>query len=354
MLLDKPAWWLTTIPFFLVLFGGLYSDDTAYWLSRMRIKAPFILLPMAFFLLPKINRQTYERIHLLFILAIALSSLPIVWSMVTDFSEVVNAISHGRPVNTPVSHIRYSLFVALAIAGAFIISTAPDQRSWKRKWLRILGLYLIVFIHFLAVRSGIVAIYLVGFFFIFRQLLKSSRRLPALALFLVLIAMPFLAYQIVPSFKEKLNYTVRDALQYQKMEWNAYSDAERVLSLRAGLAIASEQPFFGTGTGDLRREMQQYFYRHYDKDTFIMPHNQFISMLAGSGLVGLILFIIALGWPVYVAHQVMPDNHYFTALNLIILISLMVENTFETSVGVAFYLFFLLLGLNHMKNGNQL
>src|SRR5947207_1572914 len=34
--------------FFLYLISGLYSADHAYWLERLRIKLPFLLLPFAF------------------------------------------------------------------------------------------------------------------------------------------------------------------------------------------------------------------------------------------------------------------------------------------------------------------
>ncbi|MCB0664478.1 MAG: O-antigen ligase family protein [Saprospiraceae bacterium] len=348
-LLSKPEWWLLSVPFFLVLFGGLYSDDSSYWLTRMRIKIPFLLLPMAFYLLPGINKKTYEQIHLIFILIITLSSLPVVWGMINDYSSIVDALGHGRPVATPVSHIRYSLFVALAISSSFIISENKHLKTRYQNWLRINGFYLIFFIHFLAVRSGIVALYLVALYFIFRQLYEGRRKRSAIILGTVLLTIPFLAYQLIPSFKERINYMVEDASQYQKMEWNAYSDAERILSLRAGLDISKRYPVFGAGTGDLRGEMQTYFYDHYDKDTFIMPHNQFISILAGSGLVGLLLFVLALVFPVCHCYRTWPGNHLFIAMSIIIFISLMVENTFETSIGVAFYLFFTLIGLNHTK-----
>jgi hypothetical protein len=93
--------------------------------------------------------------------------------------------------------------------------------------------------------------------------------------------------------------------------------------------------------------MKKYFYEHFDKDTYIMPHNQFVSVLAANGLVGIFLFSIAFFLPVILGQAY--QNPFFLALHIIVFVSLMVENTFETSVGVAFYLFFTLLGLNYMK-----
>lgn len=349
--LNRPEWWLLSIPFFIVLFGGLYSDESVYWLTRIRIKVPFLFLPLVFYLIPKIEKVNYGRIHLLFLMFVTLSTLPIAWHMMNQYDVVLDALRHGRPVTTPVSHIRYSLFIAFAICISFIISNEDFITPRQKKWLRYVGAYLIIFLHFLAVRSGIVALYLVALYFIFRYMLHTGKLLHALILSLALFAIPLSAYRFVPSFKQRINYMVEDADKYQKMQWNDYSDAERILSLRAGLAIAKKNPFFGTGTGDLPEEMQEYFYNNYMKDTFIMPHNQFVSIAAGSGFIGLILFLAALIWPVYYCYKVAPENHLFISLNIIILISLFVENTLETSIGVAFYLFFILIGLNEMNNG---
>ena len=69
--LSRPEWWMLTIPFFIVLYGGLYSDDTNYWLSRLRIKVPFLLFPMAYYLIPAVSRRIYQQIHVIFIIIIA-------------------------------------------------------------------------------------------------------------------------------------------------------------------------------------------------------------------------------------------------------------------------------------------
>ncbi|MBK8502908.1 MAG: O-antigen ligase family protein [Saprospiraceae bacterium] len=344
--LSKPEWWVVTIPFFIVLYGGLYSNDTDYWLSRLRIKIPFLLFPVAYYLIPAVSRKIYQQIHLIFIIIVSISSLHIVWSIISQYHSVVEALSHGRPVDTPISHIRYSLMVALAICSTFHL--IQDKATGKgAPLLKVLGVYLIIFLHILAVRSGLVALYIVGLYQTFRYLYRSGKPLPALVIIASIVLMPVLSYRLIPSFKERISYMVEDVAQYQEMQWNSYSDAERILSIRAGLDIASDHIWLGTGTGDLRNEMKHYFYEHFDKDTFIMPHNQFVSVLASSGIIGLFLHLIALAWPVIKNRAY--RNEYFASVSMIIFVSLMVENTLETSIGVAFYLYFTLLSLNYLK-----
>lgn len=347
-LLSEPGWWVISISFFMVVFGGLYSDDTTYWLTRLRIKAPFLLLPMAFFMIPKINKITYLKVHLALVVIMLLTTFPIIWHLASNYTEVVGALKHGRPIDTPISHIRYSLLIALAIAGSFLLST-QGQEIWgvKKKWFIILMLYFIVFLHFLAVRSGLAAFYVLAVIYGITRMLTTQRIWSSTLILALLLLSPVIAFQTIPSFKERVLYMVEDASKYRDQQWNDYSDAERILSIRAGLDIASKHLFFGTGSADLKVEMKKYFYTHFDKDSYIMPHNQFVSVLAAHGLTGLLLFSIAFFLPVVRGEAY--RNPFFLALHIIVFVSLMVENTFETSVGVAFYLFFTLLGLNYMK-----
>jgi len=349
--LRKPQWWIISLSFFIVLLGGLYSDDTPYWLSRLRIKLPFLLMPVFFFMIPSISNRTYLHVHLAFLLVVTLSTLPLAFQMVTNYTEILEGLRHGRPIATPVSHIRYSLMIAMSIVSIFFLLRDRMYDPLPKFAMIILGLYLILFLHFLAVRSGIFSLYIVAIIFGFQNLLARRKTRSSLVLLLAIITVPVLSYQFIPSFQKRIAYMIEDATQYSQKDWNAYSDAERILSIKAGLDIAKENILVGTGSADLQNEMKQYFMQHYDKDTFIMPHNQFVSIMASAGILGLLLFLTSLILPL--VYNDAYKNSYFLAINLIIFLSLMVENTFETSLGVALYCYFVFTGLNQMKGGHE-
>ena len=70
-----------------------------------------------------------------------------------------------------------------------------------------------------------------------------------------------------------------------------------------------------------------------------LPHNQFIYILAGTGAIGLLLSLLAFIWPIVTGGW----RHFylFATFQIIILMSFLVEYTIETSIGVAYYLFYL-------------
>ena len=78
-----------------------------------------------------------------------------------------------------------------------------------------------------------------------------------------------------------------------------------------------------------------------------MPHKQFISVCAGMGMIGLAIFILAFFFPLFYK-KIKPDALFIT-LHLIIFASFFTENTIENSVGVGFYVFFLLLGIHFLS-----
>ncbi len=343
--LDRPSWWATTLIFFIVLYGGLYSDNTEYWFSRLRLKAPFLIFPFGFYLLPSLSKSLYHKVHSLLVVVMVASSLPILIDMMSDYTQVLTGLSQGKAIDTPGSHIRYSLLLSLAFFSAVFLW--QKRFTWMTKYDRTLLLiaagYLFVFVHLLAVRSGIAVLYLTVVVLVFRSLIIGSHQKAALLAAILIVITPLAAYYGVPSFRQRIDYMVEDVTKYQTEEWNAYSDAERVLSIKAGLSIASAHPWLGVGPGDLRDCVQEYYLQHFGKDTSLLPHNQFISIAAGSGCIGAGCFILAFFIPI------LTDRHYEGTMVLVVysitFFSMWVENTFETSVGVAYFAFFAYLGI---------
>jgi len=117
------------------------------------------------------------------------------------------------------------------------------------------------------------------------------------------------------------------------------------------MEICKKNLWVGTGAGDLKTEVHKiYDERFPDIKSKKMPHNQFLSVSAGSGIIGLAIFILAFFFPLFYK-KIKPDA-LFLSLHLIIFASFITENTIENSVGVAFYVFFLLLGIHFLKDKN--
>ena len=336
------SWSLLLIPFLLVFLSGSYSDDTTYWLERCRIKLPFLSLPFFFYWLPKISKKERILIFTLFIVVLVLSTLLVIGNYLLHFGELTSNLKQGIPIPTPIHHIRYSLLIGIACLFAFLIYIRNDSPNiLPRNLFLYIAIYLFLLIHVFAVRNGIVCLYAAISILWFYNvvILKQPRFRVAIGILLF----PIIAYLLVPSLRSRINFMINDLKQVGSEEFVNYSDAERIHSMGIGLELFSQHPIFGTGAGDLKMEMATIHAERYNRSSFLMPHNQFISTFAGTGIIGGLLFILSMVVPYKWKSRY--KDPYFSMSYWVLLISFLFENTIETSVGVAIFLFFILVNL---------
>ncbi|GJM34176.1 MAG: hypothetical protein DHS20C18_31770 [Saprospiraceae bacterium] len=340
-----------TLSFFLVLLSGFLTEDYGYWMERLRLKIPFLVLPIIFCGLPVLSRREYFGLLYFLVFALVVTCLGIGINYVLHFEHINLLMKQGQPMPTPRNHIRFSLVLALGIVAGLYIWRSGYYLKYKWEQQVLIGSvgFLFFFIHLLSVRSGLATLYMAILVLIIRYVYLTGRYGVALLTTALLVTIPIMAYFTIPSFQSKVAY-MRHEIWVQKNDQpdGEYSDAGRLASLKIGMEIGNESPLFGIGAGNLRQEVRNRYAVRYPKVSEPkMPHNQFVSVYAGMGITGLLLFVFAFFYPL--VYQKNYRDPLFLAFHVIVLCSFMAENTIENSIGVAFYLFFLLLGLNYLK-----
>ena len=104
----------------------------------------------------------------------------------------------------------------------------------------------------------------------------------------------------------------------------------------------------GVGIGDVRKETDAYFKRHYPgfSQLHLLPHNQFLFVFAGAGLFGFLYFLLMSVVPM--VYRDSASISFLVAFHIMILTSYMVEHTIETQIGTALYITFALLGIKYV------
>jgi O-antigen ligase len=345
---DK-AWLALTIPFFLVLFTAPYStEDPSYLLERLRVKLPFLVLPFVFVGWPPLSQKAYHHLFYVFLCLVSLTSLGVFVNYLLHFDEINALIGQGQSIPTPTNHIRFSLMVAFAVfVGLFLFREGHHVRFGSERW-GILGmaLFLLGFLHILSVRSGLAVFYLVGVVLLLRYVFLSKKIWMGGLMLIGLVSLPLLAYQMVPSLRQKVSYMLWDLKMHTAGTGEAYSDSERLRSLIAAKEIIEPHPLLGVGAGDLRYQVRAWYQQNHPDlahDSQKMPHNQYLSVWAGTGLLGLLLFLWGMLYPLQSKGRY--KDPLLLSFQLIMLFSFMVENTIENAVGIALYLLFVLLGM---------
>ena len=351
------AWWryppnrFIAIPFLLVLVSLLWSSDMDYSLERLRIKLPFLVLPWAFMGIPRLSRRGYHLVLYFLVALMTVACLYVGINYLLDYRAIHELMGRGKPMPTPSNHIRFSLVLSFAILSGLLLVVRRFflRFAWERWLIPGMTLFLFVFIHVLSVRSGLLVLYVTLLVWSLWYVMRTRRWGVALAAGLVLLLLPVAAYQLFPSFRMKANYARWDLLQYRQGKGANYSDSERLVSLEAGLNVGKRSPWIGVGAGDLKREIRAEYARSFPEiEHPKMPHNQLVSLFAGTGILGLLLFLAGFFYPLFYKKNF--KHPLFLALHVLIFLSFLMENTIENNFGVSFYLLFLLLGLNRVKS----
>jgi O-antigen ligase len=332
--------------FGIYLLSGFYSDDISYWVDRCRMKLPFIALPLGFAALQPLTKKRFQQWLAFYCIVITGTSVVVCINYLLHYEAFNERLSLGQPIPAPMNdHIRFSLEVAFAIIVGGYLST---QQFFVRRWQKIIEasalVFLFIFIHVLAVRTGIAGLYLTGIVLLFRWAFIRKQYFKALLATMVAAIVIYVSFLFIPSLQNRMNYFIYEFDLIRKGELHPeHSDAQRLLSMMYGWQIAKDNLLLGTGAGDIKNEMEALYNKNNGEGTVKskLPHNQFIYVFAATGLAGFLIFSGALFYPLFTKQRY--RDVLFLSFFCIIVFSFLAEHTLEIQIGTAFYLLFLLM-----------
>ncbi len=122
---------------------------------------------------------------------------------------------------------------------------------------------------------------------------------------------------------------------------SGHSVMQRLEFWRAAIGIIRDNWLTGVGTGDVNNAFQEQYEKMDSQLTSEFrwrAHNQFLAITAQFGIFGLAWFLFALIYPAARLRK-FPD-YFYLSFFIIILLSMLTEDTLETQVGVTQFAFF--------------
>lgn len=344
----SPFLWSMSLLFLLPLVSGLWSENISQWFEVLRIKLPLLLLPFSFAGIRDFRSSDWEKIAFAFILLAFSGICWSVWLYLQDLKSIHEGYLQAHTIDTPLGndHVRFSLFIAIAIlTTAFLL--IKFRRSFSKPFsiLLIFGLAVfVVYLHLLAVRTGLLCFYFGSLVCIIALLLKRKDKWKYVLALLGIVLLPFLFYFTLPTLKNRISYLKYDLGLVQKNIYlHGSNDGNRVISLKAGWELLNQKPFTGVGFGDVKDEADRY-YVMYDPQRsptdMILPSSEWIMYGAGVGLPGFILFTFCMLIPFFL--QRLRSNIAWSLLNSFMAISYLFDIGLEVQFGVFIHAFVLL------------
>lgn len=121
---------------------------------------------------------------------------------------------------------------------------------------------------------------------------------------------------------------------------NGYSAMMRIEFWKASVGIIKQNNLIGVGTGDMNSAFRNQYKKMnspLDEKWRLRSHNQFLSITVGLGIIGLCWFLIVLFYPIFKKKNI---DFLYISFFLILLISMLNEDTIESQAGLTFYAFF--------------
>jgi O-antigen ligase len=337
----KPIAFLGLIVIFvLIAFSGLYSADLDFWATRTRIALPFLALSLAFLNLRPYRHRDFIWLSALFIVLVISTSLASYLHFTYFQTNTDEILGSGGSIPVPIHHIRFGLFLCVAvILSAYFVAFAKVEVSPLFKRLFVFSFFIAFFlIHLLAVRSAIAGLYGSLFLMMLIWIIRSGKIKVGMTAMALMCIIPLAGYFIIPGFQQKVNYTLSQIPKIQSGELKNLSDGERLASIVAGLEATAEAPWFGHGYGDIQTITSQKYAASFPELNPKLPHNQWIFWSTGLGILGAFICTLAMFCP-FLFHSDKWEGLFAPFFSLV-LISCLVEATFETAHGVAFFVFF--------------
>jgi O-antigen ligase len=211
---------------------------------------------------------------------------------------------------------------------------------------------LIIYLHILAVRSGLLGFYLSILYFIFYFLLIKKQWKHALITFVAAVIICVIAIYSSPTIQTKIGYMRYDINEYLcGNNVQGKSDAARLMSQEMGWNVLKNNFWFGVGVGDVKDKVKKQYddlHPEIEYSQQFEPHNQFLFTAVGVGIVGTTFLIFAL---MLIFFQHKNYRKWIVSCVFIILLSSFIsETTLEIQIGTTLFLFLILLLHYQFKN----
>jgi O-antigen ligase len=307
---------LACFAFALIAAAGIFygGELASLWQSvNSKLYIPVVLVSCL--AMHSLSKAFFIKIITYLTLAACLQCL---YNYYTNFNNITQGYNYAAVMPTPFGkeHIVFSAWVAgvfwLRVYNLFSYKI-NEQVNWL--WQGIIVIFFVVFLHILAAKTGLIFFYLGLMIFLFQLFFKTKQIGFAKKLGIVVasLAIIVLCFTQIPSLKNRVNYV--------RYEWQSilnnkissgFSDGARVASLHAGWDIFKNNWLVGVGFNQVENQAQQYYARHYPQlkpSEQWMPLSQILLYATASGVIGLLLFLIALG---YLAWPLIKANTYFS------------------------------------------
>ena len=340
---------ILTALFLLGVIALAWSDDKSQGIKDLQRQLAIFLLPVIFSLL-EINFARYKKNILLFL---PVSCTLTILYLYTDAFRIIlfydmslhsilsiSFINHNfsEPVGIHATYL--SLYSALSLS--VLIQYIFEEKKSTRLCMGIMMLILLAGLVQLASKAVLISVLfyccVILPFFIKRRALRKriiilSLTVSSLVVFSI-IHIDTLKRRYIESFREDLTNATLD---------NEIAES-RLSRWKIALELVGKSPALGHGSGSEKKLLNEKYFENKLYQSYLLElnaHNQYLSFLIKTGILGLFVFLVVLIAGIGVALQ--NKDSIFACFLILVVFVCFSENILDVNKGIFFYAFFFTL-----------
>lgn len=246
---------------------------------------------------------------------------PLFW-YIMHYQETLIRYGSGQtvPVWMDDDHVRFGMFLAISCFMSVVLFV-------QQKIMRLIGIFLLVSILVLAIRTAwimILIMVLVTTLFILLYGTRFQKKILIIGI-ISMLAIAAITYQLSPGIQQKIAYTLYDWQQFEAGKADpTLSDAtRRVINGESWKLIQTGENNIGWSAIDdvIRKSIQ----KNYPQQSFDFgwPFNQWLFWWMGSGMIGMLFFSVWLIYPLI--RGIRKKNIALSAVSAAIIVSCLIE-----------------------------
>jgi O-antigen ligase len=338
---SQPLMWAILAICLVPLLSDLWIAGTHFYRHRGVMKWILVLFPCFLFAMPP-GRLTVRLVHIVFLVAMAISTAYSCWHYIADFGAMAARykVSKVMPTLALADHIRIGWLTVLSCVVAFYEGKMTTNKVWRR-WTWLYIFVQCAFVHLLGAKTGLITLYLTILVLAAFALPGGRKWLISVVVLLVMV-MPVASYYTIPSLRERFHFIKYDFEHAVRGEYReGLSDAVRLYSLQAGWDIVKAHPNTGVGFSRLQDECNAWYKQHIPDlkaDNYFLPSSQILIYWASGGWLGLACILAYLVLPFVIS--VLRCNRWWLAFYLPALLTMLYETHLEGQLPLFAWSFF--------------
>jgi len=269
--------------------------------------------------------------HVIYILKSG--SLPMKYMLSKEFFNH----NFSAPINIHAGYL--SLYISLSLLYLVKVLVTRPSASIKIT-VAVSMVILIAGLFFLASRNTLIATVLIIFFIV--PLFLYEKKTKYFIVISIFLGVSFFAFSEINYLNTRFSSgLITDIRMDNKSEYNYEGAEPRIKRWKGALELISKSPLFGYGTGD---EITMLKTKYVEHELFVSylesfnAHNQYLSYALKNGIIGLMIFLAAFIY--YVWLSLKNRSYIYFSFLLLLLIGFFTENILDANKGIFFFAFF--------------